>query len=120
MSGSLRADQSTPILLTAVQNIWSLDNDAKGTHCCVSSATLNSCMFLTATCGSTVQRECIIALPWQPWLHKHATTLRYMYIACAVRSFTQSFESYAENLLSSSNSTLYILIIVTRTNKKQT
>ena len=104
-------------MLTAVQNIWYLDNNAKGTHCFVSTATLNSCMWLTATCGSAVKRECIVAFPRQQWLHKRATTLRYTCIACAVRSFTQSFESYAENLLSSSSSTLYTLIIVTRTKK---
>ena len=119
MSGSLHADLSTLILLTALQNIFSLDNNAKGTHCFVFMVTLNSCMLLTAKCGSAVQRECIVALPWQLWLHKCATTLRYTYVVCVFRSFTLSFESYSENLLSSSNSTLCPLIIATRANKNK-
>jgi len=44
----------------------------------------------------------------------HSVTLYCTYITCAVSSFTQSFESYAENLLLSSNPTLYNLIIVTK------
>jgi hypothetical protein len=63
----------------------------------------DSSMLLPATCGSTLQRERIVAFPWQQWLRERATVLPYTYIACVVRSFAQS-QSYAGNLISSSTS----------------
>jgi len=53
---------SVVILLMAVWNIVQLNISAKGTHYCISMATLNGCILFTATCGSTtVQSEHIVA-----------------------------------------------------------
>jgi len=59
------------ILLTAVRIILYLDNSAKGTHCCISMATLDI-LYCWQQCelfciSTTVQREPIVAFPWQHW-----------------------------------------------------
>ena len=30
---------------------------------------------MTVTCGSTIQRECIVLFPWQQWLCKHCNVI---------------------------------------------
>jgi hypothetical protein len=62
ISSTLHEDLSTFIFLTAVRNIWLLENSAKGTHCCISVTTLNTFILLTARCRSlTIQRGWIVA-----------------------------------------------------------
>jgi hypothetical protein len=49
MFDTLHVELSTFILLTTGLNIFHLDNGANGTHYCVSMATLNGFVLLTAT-----------------------------------------------------------------------
>jgi hypothetical protein len=57
VSGTVRDDRSTFILLTAVRNILHLDNSAKGNHSCFSMAILNGFLLLTTTPRATIERE---------------------------------------------------------------
>ena len=53
IGGSFSADPSTFIMLTEVRNIFC---SRKGTRPCLFTTTLNSCILLTATCGSAMHR----------------------------------------------------------------
>jgi len=61
-----------------------------GTYSCISMATLNCFMLLSITCGSEIERECIVAFVWQQWLCEHTTMLHYVYFASLVILFQQS------------------------------
>ena len=46
----------------------------KGIHCCISMATLNAFILLTAGCmPATMESELIFSFPWQHWLYEHST-----------------------------------------------
>jgi hypothetical protein len=56
----------------------------KGNHLCISMATLNTFILLTAICSSTTKMEGTVAFPWQRWSCKIATNLLYTYTSTGV------------------------------------
>jgi hypothetical protein len=72
------------LFLTAVRNIFQLNSGEEGTHSCVSIAKLNDCILLTATCRPAIEREDIVAYPWQQSLRERATVLYIGSLMCCI------------------------------------
>jgi hypothetical protein len=64
------------LLLTEVQVLWSSNNEQREPIICFPIATTNNIILLTTTrTSTTLQRECIVAFPWQQLLWEHAKEL---------------------------------------------